>query len=357
MRIKASASAAASVVPRPSAPVASSRPQSSRASAEARPSTAWETLARKTGQISGWEDRLGARRNLPDLTGGRSPQVGGQPDPLVGMRGGPISSRQLPVGTPVDNNRDGTIDESDYAVDSGDFAERQTHTLLSLNLPEGLQLTGAGQHVVQIGSEGTPAAMGAYLSPETQHSNVNMGPSVGDAAEFIWGKLAGDSYSQVVEAMFEHARDSGATTVVVTTPFANGNDVKETILHQIEEGQKQNPPVTFIIPSNIIDDPNDPHYAANQAEFIQELQEAGAIVVGTTTPPGRPDGQPGYGQNTVIVDTWEHSTAASTVSNAVAIMKQHDPSISSAEIAAALAAGGNPLDLTLVFDHLGIPHR
>ncbi|MBL8956555.1 MAG: hypothetical protein JNK82_37620 [Myxococcaceae bacterium] len=123
-------------------------------------------------------------------------------------------------------------------------------------------LTGSGQQVLQNGVAGTPSELAAWIAPGAAHSNVPGGH---------W-----------------------------------------QLLDTVRAGNAMSPAMTYVVPSVVLGFGD----TAEARQLLADLQAAGAIVVGTSTPVGAA-GQPTIGTPTVRVDTYEHSTVDSIVANAI----------------------------------------
>jgi len=207
--------------------------------------------------------------------------------------------------------------------------------------PTAPYISGAGQEIIQIGSESTPAGIGQYIAPNASHRTL---PDLGFFNQVGMLLRGIDTPQEVYQEVFRQVLDRPGATVCFTTTL--DPSLKPDLLAAVQQGSALQPPVTFIIPSNVV---------GNDAAFLDQLKAAGAIVVGTTTPPGAAGQQP-VGSPTVTVDSWEHSTADSVVASTVALLKEANPNISNQEIAQLLQAGSNPtLDVTAVLRAAGLP--
>jgi hypothetical protein len=214
---------------------------------------------------------------------------------------------------------------------SADFKSRLASTVLNSGTANIGSLTGnagaptgRGQTVVQLGSEGTPQILGRYVAPGAKHVNA-----------------------ESIAAAVKLAQPNG--TVAITMGF----DADELLA-----AVRANPNITFIVPalSLATNRGGQTLNAADTQAFNRDLAAAGAIVVGTITPQGTQDAQFSDGQPMIRVHSYEHSGADSLVGSAVALMKEHNPNITNAEIAAALKAGsvGGSLNVEEALRFLGM---
>lgn len=182
--------------------------------------------------------------------------------------------------------------------------------------------------------------MGQYIAPNARQQTL---PDLGFFNQVGMVLRGIDTPREVYQDVFRQVLGRPGATVCMTTTLDSA--LKPDLLAAVQQGSVLRPPVTFVIPSNVV---------GNDPAFVDQLQAAGAIVVGTTTPPGAA-GQQTVGSPTLTVDTWEHSTGDSIVASTVALLKEANPDISNQEIAQALQAGSKPtLDVTAVLRAAGL---